>query len=63
MKQPALCCVLPGREMPQAGTELAGERAALRREGHLRESTWATGEWADDLIYGLFRDEWDSRTR
>jgi len=36
------------------------ERLGMRREGHLRESTWAKGEWTDDLVYGLLRDEWQS---
>jgi RimJ/RimL family protein N-acetyltransferase len=35
------------------------ERLGMRREGHLRESTWATGEWTDDLLYGLLRHEWE----
>jgi aminoglycoside 6'-N-acetyltransferase len=30
----------------------------MRREGHLRKSTWAKGEWTDDLLYGLLHDEW-----
>jgi RimJ/RimL family protein N-acetyltransferase len=34
------------------------ERLAMRREGHLRESTWAKGEWTDDLLYALLRTEW-----
>jgi RimJ/RimL family protein N-acetyltransferase len=34
------------------------ERLGMRREGHLRESTWAKGQWTDDLVYGLLRDEW-----
>jgi RimJ/RimL family protein N-acetyltransferase len=34
------------------------ERLGMRREGHLRESTWAKGEWTDDLLYGLLRSEW-----
>ena len=34
------------------------ERLGMRREGHLRESTWAKGEWTDDLLYGLLHDEW-----
>jgi RimJ/RimL family protein N-acetyltransferase len=34
------------------------ERLAMRREGHLRESTWAKGEWTDDLLYALLRHEW-----
>ena len=27
----------------------------MRREGHLRQSTWAKGEWTDDLLYALLR--------
>jgi len=34
------------------------ERLGMRREGHLRQSTWAKGEWTDDLLYGLLHDEW-----
>ena len=36
------------------------ERLGMRREGHLRESTWAKGEWTDDLVYALLHDEWQS---
>jgi RimJ/RimL family protein N-acetyltransferase len=36
------------------------ERLGMRREGHLRESTWAHGEWSDDLVYALLADEWQS---
>lgn len=36
------------------------ERLGLRREGHLRESTWAKGEWTDDLLYALLDHEWRS---
>ena len=32
----------------------------MRREGHLRQSTWAGGEWTDDLLYALLRDEWQA---
>ena len=39
------------------------ERLAMRREGHLRESTWAKGEWTDDLVYALLQDEWQSKLR
>jgi len=39
------------------------ERLAMRREGHLRETTGAKGEWTDDLVYALLRDEWQSRWR
>lgn len=34
------------------------ERLGMRREGHLRQSTWAKGEWTDDLLYAILRDEW-----
>jgi RimJ/RimL family protein N-acetyltransferase len=34
------------------------ERLAMRREGHLRQSTWAKGEWTDDLLYALLQEEW-----
>lgn len=34
------------------------ERLGMRREGHLRASTWAKGEWTDDLLYGLLRADW-----
>ncbi len=34
------------------------ERLGMRREGHLRESTWAKGEWTDDLLYALLEREW-----
>jgi RimJ/RimL family protein N-acetyltransferase len=33
------------------------ERLAMRREDHLRQSTWAKGEWSDDLLYALLQDE------
>jgi aminoglycoside 6'-N-acetyltransferase len=39
------------------------ERLGMRREGHLRESTWAKGEWTDDLLYALLHHEWHPRTR
>ena len=33
------------------------ERLAMRREGHLRQSIWAKGEWTDDLLYAMLHDE------
>jgi RimJ/RimL family protein N-acetyltransferase len=39
------------------------ERLGMRREGHLRESTWAKGEWTDDLVYALLHAEWQSGSR
>ena len=34
------------------------EAVGMRLEGHLVESTWCDGEWADDLLFGLLRREW-----
>jgi aminoglycoside 6'-N-acetyltransferase len=37
-------------------------RVGFRQEGHLVESTFAKGEWTDDLLFGLLRREWSGRT-
>jgi RimJ/RimL family protein N-acetyltransferase len=34
------------------------ERVGMRREGHLRESIWFGGEWADDLLFAMLDHEW-----
>jgi len=34
------------------------ERLGMRLEGHLRESTWAKGEWTDDLLFAVLDREW-----
>jgi RimJ/RimL family protein N-acetyltransferase len=47
------CC--DARNAPSAAVL---ERLAMRREGHLRESTWAKGEWIDDLLYAVLDHEW-----
>lgn len=38
------------------------ERIGMRREGCLRESTWAKGEWTDDLLYAVLDREWANRS-
>jgi RimJ/RimL family protein N-acetyltransferase len=37
------------------------ERLGLRFEGHLVESLWFKGRWADDLLYALLDREWRVR--
>ena len=37
------------------------ERAGLRREAHLVENEFIKGEWADEVIYGILRSEWEGR--
>lgn len=34
------------------------ERLGFRKEAHFRESIYMNGEWADDLIYALLKNEW-----
>lgn len=36
------------------------ERIGMRREGHMRESIWFNGEWADDLLFAMLDQEWRS---
>jgi RimJ/RimL family protein N-acetyltransferase len=33
-------------------------RAGFHPEGHLRESTWAKGEWTDDLLFAVLERDW-----
>jgi RimJ/RimL family protein N-acetyltransferase len=34
------------------------ERVGMRREGHFLQNTWFKGEWADDYLYAVLKDEW-----
>ena len=34
------------------------EQLGLRREGHLRQSLWFKGRWADEYLYAIRRAEW-----
>ncbi|HEX9065454.1 MAG TPA: GNAT family protein [Streptosporangiaceae bacterium] len=38
------------------------DRIGMRREGWRRESTWAKGEWTDDLLYAMLDREWAKRS-
>ena len=37
------------------------EQLGLRREGHLRQSLWFKGRWADEYLYAMQREEWLAR--
>jgi len=37
------------------------ERVGLRREGHFLESVWFKGEWSDEYLYAVLKDEWLSK--
>ena len=37
------------------------ERCGFRFEGHLKKAVWFKGQWCDDLILAMLREEWQSR--
>lgn len=39
------------------------ERLGFRREGHRVDNTWIKGEWTDDLLFGLLRQDWPRAQR
>ncbi|UOQ71538.1 GNAT family N-acetyltransferase [Hymenobacter cellulosilyticus] len=36
------------------------ERLGMRREAHFRKNAWCQGAWADEYLYALLFEEWDS---
>jgi RimJ/RimL family protein N-acetyltransferase len=54
--------VTAGCDARNAASAAVLERVGMRQEGHLRESTWAKGEW-DDLLYGVLHYEWNPSTQ
>ena len=34
------------------------ERVGLRQEGHFHQSVWFKGEWSDEYLYAVLKDEW-----
>ncbi|MFA5787235.1 MAG: GNAT family protein [Actinomycetota bacterium] len=38
------------------------ERFGFRMEGVLRQYTFCSGRWLDQVVYGLLEDEWEART-
>ncbi len=34
------------------------ERVGMRREAHFVRAAWFKGEWADEYVYAVLRDEW-----
>ncbi|XVS65829.1 GNAT family N-acetyltransferase [Actinosynnema sp. CA-299493] len=37
-------------------------KLGFRQEGHRVRSTWAKGEWTDDLLFGLLAEQWRAGT-
>ncbi len=52
-------------EVPPADTITArvAEKCGMKREGHLREHTWAKGEWHDSLVYAILDYEYEQALR
>ena len=39
------------------------ERLGFRKEAHFKESLLINGEWVDDLIYAILKDEWSYKMK
>ena len=37
------------------------ERLGFRKEAHFRESRFINGEWVDELIFAILKDEWKAK--
>lgn len=37
------------------------ERVGMRREAHFVGNTWSKGDWRDEYVYAIRRDEWVGR--
>ena len=37
------------------------ERLGFRKEAHFRESILINGEWVDDLVYAILKNEWNKK--
>jgi RimJ/RimL family protein N-acetyltransferase len=49
-----------GCEPRNTGSIRVLERLGMRREGHLRHSAYAKGEWWDEYVYAILADEFTS---
>jgi RimJ/RimL family protein N-acetyltransferase len=36
-------------------------RLKMRQEAHFRRSTYLNGQWGDDVVYAMLREEWERR--
>lgn len=44
---------------PRNGKSIAlVERLGFRKEAHFKESLLINGEWVDDVVYAVLKDEW-----
>jgi RimJ/RimL family protein N-acetyltransferase len=45
-------------DLKNAASQKALEKAGFKKEGILRKSFFMRGEWTDDLLYSILREEW-----
>ncbi len=38
------------------------EKLGMQRDGHLRETRWWNGAWADEFVYSILEREWQGLT-
>jgi RimJ/RimL family protein N-acetyltransferase len=51
---------LDGRNVASAGVLRS---LGLRQEAHLIENEWVKGEWTDEIVFAMLREEWLGRER
>jgi len=56
-KQRITCSIDPQN---QASIKMI-ERLGFRKEAHFKQSIYIDGEWYDDLVYAILRDEWENQ--
>jgi len=54
-KQRITCSIDPKN---QASVKMV-ERLGFRKEAHFKQSIYMDGEWYDDLVYAILKDEWN----
>ncbi len=57
----ALHRVVADTDAENTAMQKLAERLGMWREGHLRQSLWFKGRWADEFLYAIRRDEWLAR--
>jgi len=45
-------------DVRNAGSQKVLEKAGFSKEGALRKSSFIRGEWRDNFVYSILREEW-----
>jgi RimJ/RimL family protein N-acetyltransferase len=60
-RQLALHRVVVDTDAANTAMQKLAVRLGMRHEGHLRQSLWFKGRWADEYLYAILREEWLAR--